>query len=114
MIWIAFLASLFFASALVVSEQRHRRERRAAAQAIANLHSALEVAGQQIRQCREEIFVVRALLQERGLVSERDLTQARERLIEEPRRQAEERRELVRGVTIAPNQVIIDENKSVH
>ncbi len=111
---LAVCGGLLLAVALIVREYQLGRERTARLAALEQLHGSLEAAGRQLRRAREDIYVLRTVLQERGVISEEELARGRARLIEAPRRRAEERSEMLRELQVPSTKVILDEGESIH
>ena len=114
MMLLAICGGLLLALALMVREYQLGRERAARHSAFEHLHASLDVMTKQLRRTREDLYVLRAVLQERGVVTEEEFSRSRLRLIENPRRRAEERSELMRQVEVSPLAVIVDEGESIH
>lgn len=111
---LAVCGGLLLAVALIVREIQQGRERTARLSALERLHQLGDAQARQLRRAREDLYVMRVLLQERGVFSDEEFARSRIRLIEDPRRRAEERSQLTRDVNLAPGVLIIDDGDSIH
>ncbi len=111
---LALCGGLLLAVALMVREVQLRRERAAARADHDRLFASVETAVRHLRRTREDLYVMRTVMQERGVLTEEDLARGRARLIETPRRRAEERDQMLKELKIADVPVILDEGESVH
>lgn len=98
-------ATIIFVLGLVIRELQLARERTVHITHLQSLRQSLEATRAQLRRCTEDLFVLQAILAERNLFNEADLTRGRLRLIEAPRRQAEERDAI--GRHLGANQAIL-------
>jgi len=114
MILLAVSGGLLLALALIVREYQLSRERRARMAALEHLHGSLDLTTKHLRRAREDLYVLRAIMQERGVLTDEEFARCRVRLIEAPRRRAEERSQILRSVEVSPQQVILDEGDSIH
>lgn len=110
MAFTAVLAGVLLCVAFCVRERHLRRERAATAEALRDLRIALEATRAQLRRAGEDVFVLQTLLAERNLLDDGDLARARIRLIETPRRLAEERAAMARHLQVSPTQLVLDPN----
>ncbi len=101
-------AALVVCIAFAIREQQLSRERAAQTAALDGLRAALDAQRGQLRRAQEDVYVLQTLLGERNVVDENDLAQARMRLIEGPRRVAEERAAMARHLKVSPTQLVLD------
>jgi len=109
---LAVVAVLVLSVAFALRERRLARDRTATEAALQELRTSLEGARTQLRRANEDVFVVQTLLSERNLLDENDLARARLRLIEAPRRVAEEKAAMARHLKVSPTQLVIDPSDS--
>lgn len=109
---LAMVAVLVLSVAFALRERRLARDRTAALAALDELRTSLEAVRIQLRRANEDVFVVQTLLSERNLLDENDLARARLRLIEAPRRVAEEKAAMARHLKVSPTQLVIDPSDS--
>jgi len=114
MLILAIAGGLLLAVALFLRELQLHRERRVQMQAAESLRVAIEVSNRLLRRAREDLFVLHSVLKERNLINEEDLVRIRARLIDTPRRLAEEREELLQDLEVAPTQLILDDGDKIH
>ncbi len=101
--------SLLFAWA--VREWQLARERKAFAQAVEHLRVSLETSRHHLRRVSEDLFVLQSIMVERNLLDETELQRGRVRLVETPRRVAEEREAIARNMKISPTALVIDDGE---
>ena len=65
-------------------------------------------------RAREDLYVLKVSLEERNVVTKGELVNMRSRLIEAPRRRAQEREQLTQNIDIPASGLIVDEGDSVH
>lgn len=111
---LAVCGGLLLAAALIVREWQISRERAIRLSTLDSLYQSLEATNRQLHRAREDLFVLRTLMQERGVFSEEEFAQSRVRLIEKPRRRAEERSQLTRGLGLPSNVLLVDDGESIH
>ena len=109
---LAVVAVLVLSVGLALRERQLARDRAAADAALQELRTSLEGARNQLRRANEDLFVIQTLLAERNLLDENDLARARLRLIEAPRRVAEEKAAMARHLKVSPTQLVIDPSDS--
>ncbi len=105
---VAIGAALVVCIAFALREQQLSRERAAQNAALDGLRAAIDALRGQLRRAQEDTFVLQTLLGERNMLDENDLAQARLRLIEAPRRVAEERAAMARHLKVSPTQLVLD------
>ncbi len=105
---LAIAAAVVLCIAFGAREHQLARERAAQAAAIEGLRAALEAMRGQLRRSQEDVYVFQTLLVERNLFDEGELARARLRLIEAPRRVAEERAAMARHLKVSPTQLVLD------
>lgn len=111
MLFLALGGGLLLAAALWVREYQLAKERNAHNRELEALRQQVERHKSHLRRTVEDLYVLRQLLVERHVLDEHDLVRGRVRLIEAPRRQAEERDAILRGMEISPNQLIVEESE---
>ncbi|MEL6543744.1 MAG: hypothetical protein AAFQ82_03900 [Myxococcota bacterium] len=80
-----------------------------------SLGEALDTQQRTMRRLQEDIYVLQSVLRERNLLNEQELAQARDRLVEQPKRVAAERDAIKRHHDIGvPTQLIEDSLNKVH
>ena len=109
---LAVVAVLVLSVAFAFRERQVARERVAAEMVLQELRTSIEGARSQLRRANEDLYVIQTLLAERNLLDENDLARARLRLIEAPRRVAEERAAMARHLKVSPTQLVIDPTDS--
>ncbi len=107
---LAVLGGLLLALALIAREVQLARERSSQATNTAKLHSTLTDTRRQLRRALEDIYVLHAVLADKNLVDDADVARIRARLIDTPRRVAEERDAIMRSHDVSPPQLVIDED----
>lgn len=85
------------------------RERAALTQAVDNLRTALENTRQHVRRQSEDLYVLASVLTERNIVDDTELARSRARLIEQPRRVAEEREALTKVLNVPATQLVVED-----
>lgn len=111
---LAVIGGLFLCAALAVREFQLSRERASMTAAFEQLKASLETTRAQQRRGLEDVYVLQATLLERHVVDQTELAESRSRLIDGPRKMAQERRAILKHTTVSPTQLILDESKSVH
>jgi hypothetical protein len=114
MLVFALAGGMLLALAVILREMAVSRDRAAANQSVEELRRTVDVLRGHVQRTSDEVFVLRATLEERNLVNEHELERNRKRLVEEPRRQARERQQIVSNENVSPTQVVIDEGESIH
>ncbi len=89
-------------------QQRRQRHLLAQGRQVEALRLSLEGNRVQLRRCHEDILVLRHALAARHLLDDTDLNRQRLRLVEEPRRQAQERTAIERDLGIAASRLVAD------
>ncbi|MBI5508156.1 MAG: hypothetical protein HY903_05330 [Deltaproteobacteria bacterium] len=109
------VAGLLLAVGLLIREHQLQRQRRQDADLHRQLASALADHRNQLRRTQEDLYVMRALLEEKHLLDAHDVARGRIRLVEGPRRAAAEREHLARSLGVQATQFVIDEDlEKVH
>jgi hypothetical protein len=106
---LAVIAAVVLCVAFAIRENQLGRERRVLAAAIEELRGVLDMTRMQLRRTGEDLYVTQTLLTERNVLDENDMARARLRLIEAPRRMAEERAQMARHLKVSPTQLLIDQ-----
>lgn len=96
---------------LMTRELYLARERAIIIASIEALRTGFENARNSIRQSHEEIFLLQALLIERGIVLEHDIQSARKRLIEGPRKRAEEHEAISQHLGRSPEHLVLEDTE---
>jgi hypothetical protein len=104
---LAVVGALSLMLAWSVREWQLSRERRAFAQAVDHLRVSLETTRHHLRKVSEDLFVLQSLMVERNLIDETELARGRMRLIEGPRRAAEERDALAKNMKVSPTVLVL-------
>lgn len=103
------------AASIVIREWQWTKERRESRKNLRALTDNLEKSQRTVRRLQEDVFVLQSVLRERNLLSESELSQARDRLVEQPKRVAAERDAIQRHLNIGvPVQVIEESLNKVH
>ena len=102
-------AGIFFALALILREFQLARERAMHIALQEQMRLSLESTRAQLRRAAEDLFVLQSVLVERNLLDETQLARSRARLIEAPRRMAEERDAIARHLGVAPTHLVVEE-----
>lgn len=105
---IAIISFFLLGAVLLYREHQLNRERAAVLSNLQEAFTALDACHIQIKRTNEDLFVMQTVLCERHILDENDLVQARMRLIEIPRRLAEERAATARHLKVSPTQLIFD------
>lgn len=92
-------ATLFVCVALLVREVNLLRERATISQSLDEVSLSQQSVRDGTRRLAEDLFVLQNLLLERNLLQKSELMRARGRLIEQPRRKAEERTAMLRHIS---------------
>jgi hypothetical protein len=104
-------AGIFFGLALIARELQLARERTIHVTHLQGLRQSLESTRAQLRRCTEDLFVLQAVLAERNLCNEGELSRGRLRLIEAPRRQAEERESVSRHLGVSQAILMVEDGE---
>ena len=112
MIVLVLIGGLLLVIGMVVREFQLARERAARAKLFEYLSRALDANREQLKRLSEDLYVLRTLLAERQIIASKDLIDGRTRLIDGPRRQAEERDAILRGFDILPIQLLAEDPES--
>lgn len=102
---------IFLALALIVRELQTARERALQLAAFEQLRLSLDATRGQLRRAFEDLYVLQTVLAERNILDEAELARSRARLIETPRRIAEERDAIQRHLGVAPTHLVVDESE---
>lgn len=113
---LAVIGGLFLCAALAMREYQLAKERVTMTAAIEQLRGFLDTNRSQLRRTLEDLYVLQATMVERNVIDECELAEGRARLIEAPKRMAQERRAILKHVTANPTQVVVDDSicKNVH
>lgn len=109
MLVLTLIGTMLIGLALLVRELRLVDERRQQAAALLAVEAALEKTRAKLRRTLEDVYVLQTLLLERNVLDEQELAKARARLVEAPRRAAEERAEVLRTVNVSEPALVVDE-----
>ncbi|MEM6558242.1 MAG: hypothetical protein AAF605_00525 [Myxococcota bacterium] len=100
---------------MVAREIAWFRERGATHKALKALGDAFEQRNQSIRRLQEDLYVLQSVMRERNMLSDHELVSARKRLVEQPKRVAEERDAIQRNLNVGiPSQVIKESINKLH
>ncbi|RZK51142.1 MAG: hypothetical protein EOO59_15440 [Hymenobacter sp.] len=99
---------MMLALALGLRELTLARERAIHLTLSQQLHSNLDSTRAQLRRLSEDYYVLTTLLMERHVVGDAELSRGRARLIEQPRRIAQQR-DLLQRKGLASAQLVVDE-----
>jgi hypothetical protein len=108
---LAVVGALSLLFAWSVREWQLARERRTFVQAVEHLRVSLETSRHHLRRVSEDLFVLQSVMVERNLLDETELARSRARLIEVPRRLAEERENITRNMNVSPTSLVIEEGE---
>ena len=110
------LAIAFFVTvAWLAREVQGMRERAGLEQVLAELRISQRNVREGVRRMAEDFFVMQHLLAERSVVAESDMVRARARLIETPKRKAQERTTMSRHVDVNVSAMWVeDRDGNVH
>ncbi len=111
---IALVVSLVTLILLGVRDFGLARERAALYEALKRLSASMEILRQELQRTSDDVYVLQTILAEHNLTDAVEFTRARARLVEAPRRVAQERDNLVRALKVAPTDLIIDEEPKLH
>lgn len=92
-------AAFFVCVSLLVREVTLVRERATLSRNIEELSLSQQSVRDGTRRLAEDLFVLQNLMVERGLLQQSDVSRGRGRLIEQPRRKAEERTAMLKYVS---------------
>lgn len=109
MLVLTLIGTMLIGLALLVRELRLVDERRRQTAALLAVEAALEKTRAQLRRTLEDVYVLQTLLLERNLLDEQELARARARLVEAPRRIAQERAEVLRTAGVSEPALVVDE-----
>ena len=102
---------IFLALALIVRELQLARERAMHLAAFEQLRLALDATRTQLRRAFEDLYVLQTVLAERNVLDEAELQRSRARLIEQPRRIAEERDAIQRHLGVSPTHLVVEDTE---
>lgn len=91
MTYLFVVAGMMLTLALIMREVQLLRERTQLIQLLDDVRLSHQGTRDQARRLGEDLYLLQALLAERNLLQEADLTRARNRLIDRPRRLTQER-----------------------
>lgn len=107
---LALSGGILFTLALIVREFQLARERSLHLAALEQLRLSLEGARAHSRRQAEDMYVLQTVLIERNVLDESELMRSRTRLIETPRRIAEERDSIQRHLGASPPHLLVEES----
>ena len=111
MTFLALGGGICLALALVIRELQLIRERTMQINMLEQLRLSLESTRTQLRRHAEDLFVLQTLLVEHNLTTEAELVNSRVRLIETPRRLAEERSSIQRHLGVEPPHLVLEDSE---
>ena len=112
-ITLGFIALIGVVVALVQAK-RWRGKHHAMQARLRNIERALEAQHRQQQQTSDELYVMQSLLIEHNVVDQSELSRGHYRLVQIPRRQAQERLSILCAQEASPTQVVIGEDSKVH
>lgn len=105
---LAVIAVIVLGVVLLTREHQFSRERATTGTSVQEVRAALDACRMQLRRTAEDLYVIQTVLSERNLLDDNELARARLRLIEAPRRMAEERAAMARHLKVSPTQLMLD------
>ena len=114
MSFIAVSGSLLLILVLFMREQMQQKRYRRQTELIQHLHSNLTSTQNLLNRNREDIFVLRTMLEELQVLDPAEFARSRARLIEDPRRTAQEQHEMQQYADATGGHVVIDDGDTVH
>jgi hypothetical protein len=114
MILLALIGGLLLALAILAREYQLSRERVARTTALEHMRINAEATAKQLSRAREDLYVLRVMMHTRGLITEEDFARSRTRLIETPRKRAQERSQIMRTHEVDTLSLVVDEGESIH
>ena len=102
------VAALLLAAGLLIREVQARRERARNAEEHQRLAAALAETRAHMKRTQEDLYVLRCLLEEKRVLDDADVAQARARFVDAPRRTQAERDELARALNVSPTHLVLD------
>jgi len=114
MVLLGLIGGVFLAAALIVRELQTMRERAALTAQVDELRRAADAQSTHLRRAREDIVVLRAVLEQKHLLDDADLQKCRERIIEAPRRAAQERQAMGKDLQAGSAHMVIDDGEFLH
>ena len=94
MLTLTITGGIFVAAALIVRESQHHIHRRQTKEALNDLTDDIRFTQEELRCTLEDLYVLRTVLAERDVVDEIELSQNRQRLLQETRQTPRESGEL--------------------
>lgn len=107
---LAIAGGLLLALALIAREVQIARERSALADQVERQRLMAADTRRQLRRALEDLYVMQTLLADKHLLDENEFARGRVRLIEKPRRVAEERNAILRDSDVEPTQLVVDDD----
>lgn len=107
---LAVVGGLFLCAALAIREYQLAKERITMTTAFDHLRRSLDSTRSQLQRALEDLYVLQSTMVERNVVDEGELAEGRARLVEAPKRKAQERRAILKHVAANPTQVVVDES----
>ncbi|MEZ4271540.1 MAG: hypothetical protein R3C68_08950 [Myxococcota bacterium] len=114
MTYLVLLGGLVLVFVTIFRERHWARERRVTHQLLDQLHKVLAMRGAHLQRAMEDIYVLRKVLQEQGVFDEAEFERSRVRLVEAPRRVAQERDQIMQSANVPATQVIIGEVETLN
>lgn len=99
--------AMFLALAVVIRELHGLRERRANRRFRIATQEDLSATQHALQRAREDVYVLQRLLSERRVVTDHELAEARDRLIEAPKMAAQERESIAKALEGAQDSRIV-------
>jgi hypothetical protein len=112
MLVMAITICLFFALGLGLTQMHAVRQHVATQNLVEQMRLTLEGSRSQTRRLAEDLFVLQAVLTEHHLLDDAEMARSRARLVETPRRVAQERDAIARNLGVSPTHLVVSDRDS--
>lgn len=109
MTFLALGAGIFLTLAMILREVQFARDKASAMAAYEQMRITLEGTRAQLRRSAEDLFVLQTVMVERHLIDDTELARSRARLIDLPRRRAEEKDAISRNLGVNSGHLLVDD-----
>lgn len=109
MVILALCGGLLLAVSLALWATQVARHHALQIAALEHLRANLDAQRAHLKRMLEDLHVLQTVLCEHHVLDDGELAQSRVRLIENPRRQAEERSAILHHLGVAPQHLVVDE-----
>jgi hypothetical protein len=112
MLVVAATICLIFGLGLALCHRHAGRQHTATQTLVEQMRLTLEGTRSQTRRLAEDLFVLQAVLTEHHLFDDAEMARCRARLVETPRRVAQERDAITRNLGVSPTHLVVSDSDS--